>query len=111
MIPYLFEEIKKSGLTEDQIVFISFYKEVLIDLKTQAPQYKTFLLSSFKLNVFGKYTPSLDTVLTTLKAINADGFSSTRKKINQNFVNKVIAAGYKSITTDVPSEIRSGLSE
>jgi len=132
IIPYLLKDIKKSGLTEDQIVFISFYKKVLLDLKTQAPQYKTFWLSTFKVDAYGNDTPSLQTTLTYLKKINADGFSSTKKKIDQNFINSIINAGYeyhvwtvndketaqrfqnwgaKSITTDVPSEIRSGLSE
>ena len=130
IISYLFEEIKKSGLKADQIIFISFSKEALTEIKNQAPQYKVFWLSNFKFNILGKYTPSLKTVLASLKAINADGFSSSRKKINQNFVNKVIAAGYehhvwtvndketaqrfqswgtKSITTDVPGKIKASL--
>ena len=132
IIPYLLKEIKKTNLTEDQITFISFDKKILLNLKSQVPQYKTLWLSSFKYTVTGKLTPSLDTVLRHLKIMKADGFSSSKKRINQAFINGITTAGYehhvwtvndkatakrfqrwgtKSITTDIPGEIRLGLIE
>jgi len=131
IIPYLLKEIKKSGLIEEQIVIISFNHQVLKEFKSTAPQFKVYWLSSFKRNERDSFTPSVDTVLNTLKYINADGFSSTKKRIDLDFITTVKEAGYEyhvwtvnneetakrfqqwgtqSITTDTPSKIKNSLS-
>lgn len=78
IIPTLLNEIDQSGLTQEQIVVISFNKQVIQQLKIKAPQYKAFWLCSFKKQKTGEITPSLATVLKTLKQIQADGLSSIR---------------------------------
>ena len=132
IIPALLEEIDKSGLTTEQIVVICFDKKVIQAMKTKAPQYKAFWLSGFKKDKSGTVSPSLEAVLTTLKQVKADGFSSTKDIVDESFVEKVKAEGYeyhvwtiddvetarrfkkwgaKSITTNAPGYIRANLIE
>jgi glycerophosphoryl diester phosphodiesterase len=129
IVPVLLNEIDQSGLTKDQIVVISFNQEVIQQLKIQAPHYKASWLCSFKKQETGEITPSLDTVLKTLKAIEADGLSSNTavpvsviEAIGQQgyewhawTINNLKAArrmqamGALSITTDVPGVMRQNL--
>ena len=127
IIPALLKEIGRSGLSREQIVVICFQKEVIQALKTKAPQYKAFWLSDFDTDKSGKISPSIETVLTTLTQIKADGFSSTKNIIDEVFVKKINDKGYeyhvwtindvktarrfkkwgaKSITTNIPGYLR-----
>ena len=126
IIPALLSEIDKSGLTEEQIVVISFKEKVLQELKANAPQYKVSWLCGFQKQKTGEVTPSAENVLNTLKLIQADGLSSStavpealietvRKKGYQWHVwtvddpetaIRMNALGAKSITTNVPRAIR-----
>ena len=126
IVPKLLSEIGKSGLKDEQIVIISFSKSVISEMKLKAPQYTANWLSGFKKDDKGRITPSLATVLKTLKEIKADGFSSANRLITEEFIKGVMEAGYpyyvwtvndpkeaerfkkwgaKSITTNVPGEI------
>ena len=130
IIPKLLDEIRSSKLKIEQIVIISFNTKVLREVKKQAPQFKTLWLSGFEKKKSGKVTPSLETVLKTLKQIHADGFSSTYKTISESFVRRILKEGYeyhvwtvddlktarrfkkwgdKSITTNVPHYIKKNL--
>ncbi|MDM5270739.1 glycerophosphodiester phosphodiesterase [Sulfurovum sp. zt1-1] len=132
IIPALLEEIERSDLTKEQIVVISFHKEVIQALKNETPQYKAIWLSQFKKDISGKTSPSLETVLTTLKQIKADGFSSSIKFIDEAFIKRVKEEGYEyhvwtiddaksarlfntwgvnSITTNRPGYLRKALTE
>jgi glycerophosphoryl diester phosphodiesterase len=122
----LLEEIRKSGLQDEQIVVISFSPNVVHAIKTSAPQFKAFLLSGLKKDESGKIDPSVEHVLDLLQRIGADGFSSTLNVIDQSFIQHIMDAGYehhvwtvndletarrfkewgtKSITTDVPKTL------
>ncbi len=130
IIPALLEEINKSGLNRSQIVVICFNKKVIQKLKTQSPELKASWLSGFKKDNSGKISPSLKTVLTTLEQIKADGFSSSKDFIDEAFVETIIKKGYeyhvwtvddartakrfqkwgaKSITTNIPDDIKNTL--
>ncbi len=130
IIPALLEEIKKSGLNRDQIVVICFNKRIIQEFKMKAPEFKASWLSGFEKDESGKIFPSLETVLTTLKEIKADGFSSTKDIIDEAFVESITEEGYeyhvwtiddaktakrfkkwgaKSITTNVPDYIKRAL--
>lgn len=130
IIPALLEEIKKSGLNRDQIVIICFNKRVIQEFKIKAPEFKASWLSGFKTDKSGKISPSLETVLTTLREIKADGFSSSKDIIDEAFVASIMKKGYeyhvwtvddartakrfkkwgaKSITTNVPDYIKRTL--
>jgi len=126
IIPTLLNEIDQSGLTQEQIVVISFNKQVIQQLKIKAPQYKASWLCSFKKQETGEITPSLATVLKTLKQIQADGLSSNTavpasviEAVSQqgyewhvwtindlNTARRMLALGVLSITTDVPGTMR-----
>jgi glycerophosphoryl diester phosphodiesterase len=132
IIPALIEEIKKSGLRDEQIVVISFSQNVIRELKAHAPQYKAYWLSHVGRDKSGELSPSLDEVWTILEQIGADGFSSSHDAIDEAFIEGVMAKGYeyhvwtvddaetalrfkewgaKSITTNVPGYIRKKLVE
>ena len=126
IIPTLLNEIDQAGLTQEQIVVISFNKQVIQQLKIKAPQCKASWLCSFKKQETGEITPSLATVLKTLKQIQADGLSSNTavpasviEAVSQqgyewhvwtindlNTARRMQALGVLSITTDVPGTMR-----
>ena len=126
IIPTLLNEIDQSGLTQEQIVVISFNKQVIQQLKIKAPQYKASWLCSFNKQETGEITPALATVLKTLKQIQADGLSSNTavpasviEAVSQqgyewhvwtindlNTARRMQALGVLSITTDVPGTMR-----
>ena len=126
IIPKLLNEIDQSGLTQEQIVVISFNKQVIQQLKIKAPQYKASWLCSFNKQETGEITPALATVLKTLKQIQADGLSSNTavpasviEAVSQqgyewhvwtindlNTARRMLALGVLSITTDVPGTMR-----
>ena len=126
IIPTLLNEIDQSGLTQEQIVVISFNKQVIQQLKIKAPQYKASWLCSFNKQETGEITPALATVLKTLKQIQADGLSSNTA-VPASVIEAVSQQGYEwhvwtindlktarrmqalgvlSITTDVPGSMR-----
>ena len=95
IIPKLLEEIKTSNLEPEQIVIISFDKEVIQKLKDISPQFKAMLVVSFKRNIFGLITPFLKTVMKNLKQTKADGLSSGKKYVDKAFVEQVMENGYE----------------
>jgi len=132
IVPNLLEEIKKSGLKNEQIVVIAFDKEVIREIKTQAPQFKACWLSDFKETSTGELTPTPEMALTILRDIQADGFSSTRKLIMASYIRTILNQGFEyhvwtvddpdiaerfknwgalSITTNRPGFIKSHLSQ
>ncbi len=131
IIPSMLKEFEKSGLKDEQIVIISFNESVIKAMREKAPQYKANWLSGFK-EENGVVTPTLESVLATLKDIKATGFSSSHKLIEKDFIDAVKNAGYEyhvwtvddtdianrfktwgagSITTNRPEFIRENLNE
>jgi glycerophosphoryl diester phosphodiesterase len=132
IIPPLLDQIAKSSLKKEQIVVICFNKNVLKEFKYKAPWCKTSWLCSIRKNKSGKLIPSLETVLTALREMKADGFSSGKNGISEDFVKGVMDKGYeyhvwtvddtktamrfnkwgaKSITTNVPAHIKKAIVE
>ncbi|MDG1172840.1 MAG: glycerophosphodiester phosphodiesterase [Opitutales bacterium] len=128
IIPALTREIDRSGLTHDQIVLICFKPEVIREFKKARPNHKAYWLC-----VIGKkkgvLTPSLKTIMDTLKSTGADGLDS-HFSIPEEFLQAVLDAGYEwhvwtvndpdmakqlvqrgvhSITTDRPGFLRDAL--
>ncbi len=127
IIPHLLKAIDKSGLKDEQIIIICFNPNVLQAIKNKTPQYKALWLCKIK-KTLGRVTPSKESILTTLKKINADGLSSNKDYISEASVQRLIQKGYeyhawtvddtktayqlntwgiKSITTNVPAEIKN----
>ena len=130
IIPTLLKEIEVSGLENDQIVVIAFDAEVIRGVKQQAPQFKACWLSGFEKPLIGPIQPTPEEVLKVLNDIQADGFSSSNKHIQGDYIQTILNAGYEyhvwtvddpkeaeqfkdwgtlSITTNVPGVIREHL--
>ena len=126
IIPELLKEIGKSGLADEQVVVIAFNPEVIREIKKAAPQFTANWLRSVK-KENGAWTHPLDEDLKTLAEIGANGLSSNNK-VDQAYVQAVIAAGFeyhvwtvndletakhfkkwgaKSITTNLPGLIKA----
>ena len=129
IIPPLLAAIKASELKDEQVTMICFQAEVVRIFKAKAPHYKAYWLTNFKRNDEGVWTPSVETVLQTLKSTRADGLDShhgipedaARRILEEGFewhvwtVNDLNAAkrlkalGVHSITTDVPGSLVKSL--
>jgi len=87
ILPGLFDELAKSGLKKNQVVVISFDKDVIRSFKSKEPSIKAYWLSDFKQDKFSdRIEPSLKNVIDVLKQTGADGFSSTQKIIDDSFL-------------------------
>ena len=106
IIPALTREIDRSGLTHDQIVLICFKPEVIREFKKARPNHKAYWLC-----VIGKkkgvLTPSLESLLDTLKDCGADGLDS-HFSIPSEYSMAVLKAGYEwhAWTVNDPSKAR-----
>jgi glycerophosphoryl diester phosphodiesterase len=130
IVDKLLEEIEKSGLKREQIVVISFNKQVVKELKARSPKLKTLLLVSFKRNKYGRIKPSPKLVMENLIQTKADGLSSGKDCISRGFIKKVMKKGFeyhvwtvddletakrfkewgaKSITTNIPGHMKKKL--
>ena len=132
IVPFLKTEIGASKLKAEQIVIISFKKEVILSARNSMPELKAYWLTSFKKDkTTGKMTPSEEEVLKTLSAVKADGLScGDHNELTEDFLKRVrakghethcwtvnnpkrakelVALGMRSITTDRPGLIREAL--
>ncbi len=104
IIPELLRELKSTGLSAGQVVVISFNAPAIRELKNQAPGFKAIWLSSFKKE--SPLDPSVETVLKTLREIQADGFSSINDvRLDAEYVHAIRNAGfeYHTWTIDEPA--------
>ncbi|MDP2861718.1 MAG: glycerophosphodiester phosphodiesterase [Desulfobacterales bacterium] len=96
ILPRLFEELAKSGLKKNQVIVISFDKDVIRNFKNKDPGIKAFWLSDFKKDKFSDKTePSLNGVIDVLRQTGADGFSSTYKLIDDSFIKAIQSEGFE----------------
>ncbi|MFT6863341.1 MAG: glycerophosphoryl diester phosphodiesterase [Akkermansiaceae bacterium] len=133
IIPFLKSAIAASGLEPEQIVIISFQKEVILNAKMAMPKLKACWLCPFEEDKqTGEMKPSEAEVMRALKTMKADGLSfGDNSVLTAGFCKRVRAAGYEthcwtvddpkraqelakwgmhSITTNRPAVIRNGLS-
>ncbi len=124
--------IKKSGLTSDQIVFISFDWKVVFECKKKISSVKALWLTGYKKDEkTGETIPEIEKILWLLKKIGADGLGSQAHPIvtidfvnalkeNDMFLNiwtvndkksgiKFKKSGVDSITTDRPAMLRQAI--
>lgn len=129
IVPALLRGISAAGLAESQVVVISFHAAVIREVKKQAPQFKACWLSAFEKS--SPLDPATDEVLTTLRDVKADGFSSKAdERLDTAYLNVIRDAGFeyhcwtvddpkvadrflilgaKSITTNRPAFLREAL--
>lgn len=131
IIPALLREVDQSGLTDEQVVVISFKQTVIKEVKAKAPQYKAFLLQSFKQGKDDQIKPSKGRIINDLNRIQADGLASNTAVPNSVIeavrehgyewhvwtvneleeAERMTALGPQSIITDVPAHIKAHLVE
>ncbi len=130
IIPALLPAVRKSGLNNEQIVFLCFNQTVLEQLKKQAPEYAASWLVSFKKNKEDKIKPAYDAVIKTLGRIKPDGLSTGHSLVDADFIQRVHKLGVqhhvwtvndgptakrfaewgtRSISTDDPETIQKAL--
>ncbi len=91
----LIKELSRSKINSNQVVIISFDRQVVKELKEMAPEYKALLLYSYE---EGREVSSL---INEMFDIKADGIG-TNNELSKEFVEKVIISGleYHSWTID-----------
>lgn len=130
IVSQLLKDIKKCGLSNDQLVVICFDPDVLLEISRLAPEIKISWLVNFKKDKKGKIQPEMNTAFEILKLIKADGVSTSRRFVGEKFIKRVHSLGYEhhiwtiddslsarnykrwgthSITTNFPAKMRSVL--
>jgi len=132
MLPFLQSVLEKSGLADEQIVIISFNKEVVTAARKRFPSIKANWLSGFRFED-GVLEPGLADVLDTLKETGATGFGAqAHERIHDAFVEAILMAGFEyhvwtvnephvahrfarmgahSVTTDVPGLMKRAFAD
>jgi glycerophosphoryl diester phosphodiesterase len=107
-VPALADAIERSGKTADQLVVISFKERTIAETKRRLPGIKAYWLASLKRDEqTGRWSPTLNELIATARAVNADGLDlSAKEPIDAAFVAKVKAAGLGMYvwTVDDPAE-------
>lgn len=138
IVPVLVEATKDEPsvqrLLPDRLIIISFDASVIAACKQALPDVKALWLTGFREDEqTGQITPTIDSILQTLKQVNADGLDCKASgHIDESFVRKLREPGYEfhvwtvddrnvatrfqqlgvdSITTNRPADIRSGLAK
>ncbi len=106
----LINEIERSGLQDEQVVLICFNQEVIKKFKKARPRRKAYWLCRMKKKK-GEWTPSLASVLSTLKDCRADGLDS-HFDIPEEYSKAVLDAGLEWHAWTVnDAELTKGLKE
>ncbi|WP_237607654.1 glycerophosphodiester phosphodiesterase [Roseimaritima sediminicola] len=133
ILPVLKPQLESSGLDPEQVVIICFNEAVIRGARETMPQYKANYLTGYKRNkTTGRWSPSRQQVIETLKQTQATGLGSQGKRavLDEAFARAVREAGKElhvwtvndaddakafadlgvdSITTDRPGYIRNVL--
>ena len=91
----LIKELSRSKINSNQVVIISFDRQVVKELKEMAPEYKALLLYSYEEGL------EVSSLINEMFDIKADGIG-TDNQLSKEFVEKVIISGleYHSWTID-----------
>ncbi len=96
ILPELEKQLSATTLQADQVVIISFNADVIRQCRARMSMYKANLLVSYKQESDdGLWTPSLASVLETLKKTNATGLGTqgNAKVVDEAFARAIQAAG------------------
>lgn len=127
----LLEEIRISKVRWEDVVVISFNREIIHELKVVAPHLKALWISSFRRDKDGIVAPTIARVLKVLKMTHADGLSSSADPMvdgpfvaalrergyeynvwtidDLNTAKRFLRYGAASITTNVPGYLKGNL--
>ena len=97
LIPAMMAEVDASGVSRDQIIVISFYKEMIRKFKAAYPDVKALWLTGFGKDDNGKYHPDFEEVMDILYDIKADGLDANGfiEFFDADFVLKLQREGYQ----------------
>lgn len=90
--------IDECDLSDDQIAIIAFDDRVVASCKEAMPHIKAFWLTSFKEDeTNGRFTPSINQILDTLKRCKADGLDckANLQVLSSDFVAKLRSEGFE----------------
>ena len=107
-IPPLAESLKRSGLSPDQIVIITFHHEVAAAAKKRFPELKVYWLHSYnKDKQTGQY-PQLDDLIRRAKEAGVDGLNLNHQfPLDAAAVKKIKAAGLGIYAWTVDDPVRA----
>ena len=90
------KEIDRAGIAAEQIVMISFHKEIVRLCKVLRPEIRVQWLTGFRTQEDGTVSPSQETILDTLKDVRADGLDAAagRESCGRSLIRAVQDAGY-----------------
>ena len=131
IIPPLLEAIRKSGLSDKQIVIISFDKNVIRVIKNRRPDWRANWLFGFDSKKPGDPDKHLAELIATLEDIKADGLgSSSHPELSGRHLQTLKSKGFQhhvwtvndssiarhffemgscSVTTDYPGALRESM--
>jgi len=100
-----------SSLQPEQTVVIAFNADTIAEVERLRPELRTYWLVRYKQDDAGRWTPTVDEVIATLKRIKTDGLDSQAemKVVDRQFVDKLRASGpfdFQVWTVDDPKVAR-----
>ncbi len=110
IVPLLRSELARGGKNEAQLLIIAFNAETVAECKKMLPKTKVHWLTGYKQDKqTGNWTPTIDTVLSTLKSSGADGLGTqgNRTIVTPEYIAKLKANGLKEFhvwTVDDPND-------
>ena len=131
IVPALLQAVKRSGLSNEQIVVISFSEAVVRTVRRQRPEWKVNWLYGFNSKTPGDPDNKIEALIATLKDLDVSGLGSSahpglredhlkilRERGFQHHVwtvnnaavaRRFLRMGSRSITTDYPGKLRKAL--
>lgn len=97
VLPAMRDEIDSAGVPHEQIVMISFHKDIVRASKKYMPDVKTLWLTGFKENEEdGSFAPCAEEAIAFLKEAKADGIDAhaLEKGFNAEYIKALKDAGF-----------------
>jgi glycerophosphoryl diester phosphodiesterase len=111
IVPPLAEVLQDSAVAGEDILLISLVDETTAECKRLLPQLKCHWLTRYHQGNDGRWTPTADDVIATIRRLGADGFGSQSKPehFDEEFVRRLQLAGIDEFhvwTVDDPTVAR-----
>ncbi len=97
VLPAMLREIDAASVPHEQIVMISFHKEIVLASKRYMPDIKTLWLTGFEENnADGTFSPTPEETIAFLKSAKADGIDACalEKAFDAKYIKALKDAGY-----------------
>jgi glycerophosphoryl diester phosphodiesterase len=135
MVAPLAELIQRASLADDQVVLISLDADAIAACKRLLPHIKCHWLTDYKQRDDGRWTPTCDEVIATIRRSQADGLGTESRPeyVDEKFVRRLRSGGidefhvwtvddaetarlYRrlgawALTTNCPGKLRAALAE